>query len=379
MAGIEPEVIEALSAIELFEDFAEMERLCAGAKALMAARVADSGAWRKDGSKSAAHFVANKTGTFVGDAIRTLETADRIRELPALEEAVREGKLSETQTAAIASAAAASPQAQDELIDLAQREGIKTLKERCKAVEAAARPDEDERYARIHKRRHLRHWTDDDGAFRLSALLTPDAGAKFLAGLEPFKVAAFQDARKKGLKEPYEAYGADALVAMAARAHVGEGAPVGPPATVNVRVDLAALDRGETTEGEICEIPGIGPIPVSVARSFYTDAFVTSILTDGTDIRRVSHVGRKPTARQKSALKERSGMRCSIQGCDEPARLEVDHLEGWAKTRKTELDDLDFKCDHHHYLKTYKGWREAGEPGARRLEPPPKRGGRLPP
>ncbi len=31
-----------------------------------------------------------------------------------------------------------------------------------------------------------------------------------------------------------------------------------------IRVDLAALSRGEVSDGEVCEIAGVGPIPVAV-------------------------------------------------------------------------------------------------------------------
>ena len=35
---------------------------------------------------------------------------------------------------------------------------------------------------------------------------------------------------------------------------------------INVLVDYAALVRGHTVAGETCEIPGMGPVPVSVVR-----------------------------------------------------------------------------------------------------------------
>ena len=62
-----------------------------------------------------------------------------------------------------------------------------------------------------------------------------------------------------------------------------------------MRVDAAALDRGEVAPGEVCEIAGQGPIPVADAwRMIDGDAFVAAISTNGTEIHKVVHLGRKP-------------------------------------------------------------------------------------
>jgi hypothetical protein len=49
---------------------------------MAAKQVANSGRWRRSGERSAAHFVARKAGTTVGQAVATLETR-RLAELPA--------------------------------------------------------------------------------------------------------------------------------------------------------------------------------------------------------------------------------------------------------------------------------------------------------
>ena len=72
--------------------------------------------------------------------------------------------------------------------------------------------------------RSLRTWTDPEGAFRLDARLTPDAGATVLSCLEPFTDRMFSPAREQWRRESYEAYAADALVAMASAAANGGGA-----------------------------------------------------------------------------------------------------------------------------------------------------------
>jgi hypothetical protein len=371
VAEAEPAILEGKSAVKMMELYAEAERVAAAGKALMAKRVADSGAWRAGGEPSAAHFLAAKTGVPVGRAVNLLETASRLAELPHTERALKAGKLSETQAAEIASAAAAAPESEKELLAVAAKESLTELKEQCARVRAAALPDYNERYQRIHARRRLRTWTDPEGALRLDALLTPDAGAKVIAALEPLKERIFNAARKHGRKESYEAYAADALVELAHGTGRGtKGSATGAPAAmVHVFVDHKALTRGSTTNGEVCEIAGVGPIPVATAEALATDCYLRVLVKDGIDIKTVSHPGKTINARLKSALLAR-GYRCAVPGCGVRHHLQIDHTKERHDDGLTQLDNLDWLCPHHHYLKTHKGYVLAGKPGARIWLPP---------
>jgi hypothetical protein len=127
----------------------------------------------------------------------------------------------------IASAAAANPAAESKLLRLAQTESLSRLAHRCAQVRATADPDEVSRYEAVRRRSRLRHWTDPEGAFRLDAVLTADAGAVILAAVEPHQARIFAEARRQGRREPSEAYAADALVAIAAHARDCGGRPRG--------------------------------------------------------------------------------------------------------------------------------------------------------
>ncbi|MGH2705481.1 MAG: DUF222 domain-containing protein, partial [Actinomycetota bacterium] len=96
-------MLEPSFATTLVETFARGERLCVAGKAL-AARVASSGVWRRSGERSAAHWMAKATGESLGRAIDTLETARKVAELPGVDQALREGRLSSPQAAHIADA-----------------------------------------------------------------------------------------------------------------------------------------------------------------------------------------------------------------------------------------------------------------------------------
>jgi hypothetical protein len=56
------------------------------------------------------------------------------------------------------------------------------------------------------------------------------------------------------------------------------------PVEVRVTVGGAALARGHTKSGERCEITGVGPVPVTTARSLLDDASVALMTRDGDDI-----------------------------------------------------------------------------------------------
>jgi len=372
MASLEPRTFRGDDAARLLKLFAEAERLAAAGKTLMARRVEETNLWQRDGHRSAAGWLAATTGSSVGSAVGTLETARRLEALPATAEAQRAGRLSEAQAREISSAAAVDPGAEADLLAAARREPVAALRQRCQRVRASAADDEVARHRAVHQRRHLRHWTDADGAFRMDLAATADAGATILANLKPFCDQAFAEARAAGRRESTEAYAADALVAMAEAAGGGtNGAPraSGPRAVVHVRVDHEALLRGRTEAGEVCEIPGVGPIPVATARAWAGDAVLKALVTNGVDVVAVAHAGRTVTAAQRVALEERDPA-CVVAGCSVTNGLEIDHVDGWALTHSTTLERLARLCRWHHHLKTYCSYRLEGCAGNWRLVAP---------
>ena len=360
--SLEPDLLHATDAARLLERFAAIEKLAAAAVTLLAPRAAAAGSWR-GAERSAAHWLARTTGRSVGAAVGVLEAGERLNELPATAEALRAGKLSAGQVTEIASAAAVAPAAEAELVAAAATDGIASLRDRCRRVQAAARVDEATRHDAIHRRRYLRHWSDPDGAFRLDLRTTADAGAEVLAALEVRRAKVFEAARKAERRESQEAYLADALVELARDAEAGvDGERGGPRAMVHVRVDHSAFRRGHTEEGETCEIAGVGPVPVATARALASDAILQAVVTKGVEVTAVAHVGRTIPARLRTALEARDPS-CVIEGCGVSRPLEIDHIVPFAEGGPTHIDNLARLCRWHHHLKTYCGYRLEGGPG----------------
>ena len=328
-----------------------IEKLAAAGKLLAARRVESSNVWRKNGHRSAADMMARQTGTGLGSAINTLQTARQLGSLPATEDALRDGRLSEAQTREIAGAAIHKPDAEDELVEAAGQQTMNNLKLRCRRVRATA-DDGISRYEKIRRGRYLRHWTDNEGAVRFDARLTPDEGAKLVAVVKSETARLAAEGRRCGRHEPMAAYAADALAGLAAPSPADRSSA--PTTMVHVRVDHQALLRGHLEPGEICEIPGIGPIPVAAARRLAEDSILNVLVTNGVDVTAVAHAGRTIPASIRRAIIERDP-HCVVPGCDIREGLEIDHVIPVNERGPTKLDNLARLCHWHHYLKTHQG------------------------
>jgi uncharacterized protein DUF222/HNH endonuclease len=342
-------------AAELVEAFSKGERACQAGRAVAMQRALRAGSWRKAGYRTPAQWLAARSKKTLSSAITTVNTAWRMERFPTTREQFVSGQLSEIQTAQIIDAATADPGAEQGLLDLAARETVTALKQRCREVRAAAEADED-LAERIRRERYLRHWSDPDGAVRLDGRLPPDDGAKIVAVIEA-RTAAFQEAaRRSGQREPADAYAADALLSLA------QG-KAGPKSVVLVHVDQPAWDRGRTVSGETCAIEGIGPVPVATARRLAAEGIVKVVASQDNDVTAVAHLGRTIPAKLRTALEARDPM-CVVPGCDLRTGLEIDHIIPLSEGGVTALSNLARLCRHHHGEKTHRGWRLGGKPGA---------------
>ena len=156
VSDLDAGVLDPAEAERLVGEFAAIEHAAAAGKALAARRVAESGRWRHAGVRSEADWLASATGESVGAARAALETAKTLDATPATAEAFRRGELSLEQASAVASAAAADPARERELLTMAERAPLTKLRERCARVRAAATPDLAERHRRIHRARYWR-------------------------------------------------------------------------------------------------------------------------------------------------------------------------------------------------------------------------------
>ncbi|MGH9059650.1 MAG: hypothetical protein ACRDZY_09090, partial [Acidimicrobiales bacterium] len=349
-SSLDGELLSGEDAARLAGVAAKGERVCAAAKVLLARRASACGSWRGSGHRCAGEWLGHMSGTSTATAQALLGTAERVAEQPEVEEALKAGELSSVQAEKISKAADADPSAAARLVEEAKRESLAALRRSCQEVEASARSVEDDRARakRIHAGRYVKTWIDDEGAGRLEARLTPEGLARVEAALSPFETGVIDAARRDGRREPFAAYSADALVALAAAAagrtsSDGDRPGVGPAAQIIVRVDHAALVRGSTAAGEMCEIDGVGPVPVATVRDMFGDAAVDLVVADSVDICSVIHFGREATTAQRTALMLRDPV-CVVPQCSVSHGLEIDHVDPWRLTFTTRLDHLARLC-----------------------------------
>jgi hypothetical protein len=359
--------LEVPEAAQMVEECAEIERLFAALRVVVAAGLENAAIWRREGFRSLAAWSASKTGTPVGPAAASLEMAGLLEALPALAAAFRAGRLSEVQAREIAEVASEVPDAEEQLVEAAEKLTLQGLREECQRVEAAALTDEDERHRRVHKQRRIRAWVRK-GAGHLSAVMTPDELARIMANVNAHTDGIVAGAIQGGWFESRESHSVDALVDLV----LSDTTAPGPETMLHVVVDYDALMRGHTVSGGQCEIPGIGPIPVTLARQMADDAILKVLLTKGADVATVAHAGYTIPSHLRSALEVRDP-KCIVPGCDCRRNLENDHRNTFNRTRVTKLEDLGRLCRWHHYQKTFLGYTYRGGPGSWEWLPPEHR------
>lgn len=399
LESFDPQLVSATEAAQIVDVLATVEHLASAGIAQAANRVAATDVWRRDGATSAAAWLAARTGSTNGDAVELLKVGRAVEDAPDTLDALRKGTVSTSQAAPIAEVEKVAPEKAAPLLEKATSTPTSVpeiRQEAAQIINAASGETDADKRCRWHDKRHLRSGTTFDGMGWGRWELPPLEHAEVMAFVSERAERLFQQARTEGRHEPPEAYAADALVQLVdhARRGPGLGTTSDPSpgdedaaekigaggvddhweaAKVIVKVDLGALLRGELLPGELCEIPGQGPIAVDDAwRMIEGGAFVAAVLTEGTAIERLHHFGRRPTALQRSGLEWYHGLQCSIDGCTSNARLEADHVAEWASTGVTDLRDLALVCGLHHDLKTHQGFRFS-EPlanGKRRLIPP---------
>jgi hypothetical protein len=340
---------------------AKTGRLFGAAEIQTARRLEKAHVHTSEGFKDPGRWLSGITGESVGQAAAKLEIARSIEAHPQVSEAFRAGKLSEAQAKQIASAADRCPESAGQLVEDAFWLDFGQLKKRCSEVryEAFSQDDEIARHERIRKSRFCRTWTDQDGAGRLDAKLTPDALAVVLASLGSFETDIFDHARRSGLRESHQAYRADALVAMA-MASVSGSLSSGSPSSGSQ--SSGSLSSGSPSSGSPSSgSPSSGSLSSGSPVTEATDAGTTDA---GASVAAAHKRRRRRTQRPRALLRVRvdatalvrghaiDGETCSIPGIGEvPVAAARDLLgEAILELVVTKGTDVTTVCSDSRYV-----------------------------
>jgi hypothetical protein len=419
---LDPDTLTVDQAADAIQLLAAIEKAAAGLRLLLTRRVDNASLFGQGGERSAAEWLAKQTGQSTRDAEADLACSKRLTDLPDAEDAVRNGELSPDQAKAVADGAAADPTAERELLDTARRGSLGELSRQSKARKAAALGDDEARRRAAHRNRSFRTGTNPTGEGWGSFTGPAEFVVRLQARMKPFLDAEFARARAEGRRERPDAYAYDALAALLGLAGDAEApahgsssdatasrdptapegatgaptppaadehdegwagtapAPSTPPAAptkragtsgarIILRADIKAVRRGATEPGELCDVAGLGPIPVADLLEFLPQAAIDLVVTNGVDVFNVTNLRRRATARQQVVL-DLLNIGCTRQGCNATTHLQVDHRIDWHKIKVTELTNLDWLCPHCHRLKTYDGWQLEPGTGKRAMLPP---------
>jgi hypothetical protein len=369
VAELEPLALDDATAVELLGEFARLERLAAAGTALVAARLEGSDAWRGQGARDPVGFIATRCSTSRGRVRDGLAVTRELGHMPVLGHALRAGALTISQAADIAAAVTEHPEVEAELVELAGMVSPRQLKARCVEILAEGQGAE-QQHQRATAERSAASNVGRDGIWRLSARLPVIDGAFVDKALDHFQTQVFDEARRRGDREPFDAYRADALVAMA-RAAMGHGGRKRPRRSSSIRhaivitVPHSIFRPGGPSSGETCMVPGVGPVPASVVHQLLDDdPIVKAVVTRGRDITAVSTLTRTIKEDLRVAVLAANDLTCAVPGCTNTRFLQLDHEWEYHEGGPTSFDNLRPLCTFHHHQRTRENYELRGSPGA---------------
>ncbi len=342
-ANLEPELLSAATARELLEAYARAQRLAAFGVATLARKLDD------------ASELARTTGTSMGKAKDTVATGKVLGHSEDLSDALRHGDISLDQATEIATAERSAPGSAGGLVAAARDEAFHVLKDKARRVKLEA-----EQHNNLAERqraaRSARSYCDELGMVHVHLALEPHVGAPIANRAEAEAARLQREAKKKDGSEPFERHLADAYAALLTATGTGRGRR--PELIVLVSHGVARRGWRDVGKGEVCKIPGIGPVSPEVAREIASDAFLTGLFYDGNDLRHIRRWTRNTPVEVLLALElgelgdppSFDGIRCV--DCGNRFRTENDHVEPHCVHGPASTDNLEPRCWSCHQAKT---------------------------
>lgn len=367
----------------------ERTRLVAGIDAAVArlttARAAvlvaqrDSGAWRANGDPTFEAWRARTSRTGVRAAATEVRRGDALAAMPAVREAVDDGRVTVehvdvvARTAATASApvreALASAEGQAELLAMAARVDAGRFAKAAALWAAALDRSALERGHQAQRARRFLHVAETPDGTRISGQLDQVAGHRLRLALEAVAGKPAPDDERS--PEQRRADALETLADAALGATAAGGVPVGPRASLSfvMREETWAALREEKRREAGGAPSGVAwgaasgaaappatfddgvPLPPSETTRLLCDCELTRVVVDSEDQpMNLGRTTRLHTATQRRAVTVRDGG-CFWPGCGTPTRwCEVHHLVWWDRDDgETSVNDGALACSFHHH------------------------------
>jgi len=323
--------------------------------------------WATQGALTYAQWLSWKIGLGAHAAREKIRVARKLRNLPEIDGAFADGRLSYSKVRALTRIADADTEAS--LLQVALSCTAQQLERLCRRFARVVGSDD-----APEPERFVHHEWSDEGALRVTIQLPADEGARLLAAIEagreadggggPTDVTGASHSAAGSLQGNHEQ--GDAGTAPAgARATMADGLMVvaesflvdgarprrgGAPHEVVLHVPAGTLEaEGEGAFVESHDGPAIAP---ATARRIACDASVTAVTRGaGGEILDVGRKTRTVPAGMRRALEVRDNRACSFPGCTRTLFLDAHHVRHWADGGETKLSNLVLLCSRcHHFV-----------------------------
>ena len=291
-----------------------------------AADFADSDEWARDGSPTAAHWLAAIADVETCTAREWVRVGRALRSLHASADAFANGKLSYAKIRTLTRFA--TQDNETELLELAMATTANHLP-RALAAWLNRTSDPADLEAHQHAQRSLSTRLEPDGTTTFTLKAPPHLAGLLHALLAAIVMRSTPKREPDGTWPTLAQQHADALGTLLTQGAGG----ISTELVLHVRGDGCTLDNGT-------------PIPDTVIERIAPTAFLRALIHDA-DNRpvNVSHRRRHPTTRQKRLVKERD--RACID-CGREQLLEYDHNPPYEHTHRTITNELELRCAPCH-------------------------------
>ena len=318
-----------------------------------------------------AEVLATSAGLSRREAHSQVETAEALRSVPAVRDAVENGRVPLANAKRLAAASkktsAADVDADEEL--LAKAESMRPEQFAREARRWVSDRDGDggeSEHQRQRARRCVRVWDADDGMVHLHGVFDTVTGRRIGNRLRA-EAARMYDADKKNSKDSGERRSfpqcmADALDNLTTSNNAGgAGKPI---------ADICVVAHVDDATGKlIAEIPGGDRLPPSVLEELACNSEITPAVYDTRGaLLWQGHSKRTATSTQLKALKALYGG-CFACGADFDM-CQAHHVKPVSEGGPTNVDNMVPACWGCHNKIHYFGWQIHGPPGKRTLHPP---------
>jgi hypothetical protein len=319
--------------------------------------------WHDQGAISCAHWLAWRTGLDTATAREKVRVARALGGLPAIDEALRQARLSYAKVRALTRVA--TPENEARLLALALEATGAQLERLCRGYRTAQAADK----APAPEERSVRQRVLSGGMVKLELVLSPDEADMILRAIDrarevhaepaptdpPEDVSAEAPTPDPGdvsaeTSWPSRADGAVALAESFLAGNPASGTG-GDRFQVVVHLDQDVLGPDGALAGTLEDGTHVS---AETLRRVACDCGLVAAGADGGELT----IGRRartipPAIRRALMLRDRG---CAFPGCTHTRFLHGHHIRHWLHGGETSVDNLALLCTVHHHLVHEGGW-----------------------